>query len=242
MEASHPPCIIGIYCHRHSFVHGAEAEELRENLQRLNKRSVNAILDDVDARDSLAFLEAVGSRLVTPPAPPSPLTQCINCGEGLFKQASYEFAEGEVGPLCKQCFDVVKQAFKSAAVNTHVTLQTERDEARNIVASINNEVIGSQGYFVEPSCITAVQDLKMLANSRHSAMNVLRVQVEALTTQLAERSHQRDEMRRFAEHKSTCAVWPFGGNHPRKSTMMRAVACTCGLDTLLASVEGAVTP
>lgn len=69
-----------------------------------------------------------------------------------------------------------------------------------------------------------------------------RERADKAEAQLAERSSQRDEMRRFAEHKSTCAVWPFGGNHPRKSTMMRAVACTCGLDTLLASVEGAVTP
>lgn len=52
-------CVIGEYCHRHSFVHGFEAEELRQRLQKLGKRSVNAILDDVDARDSLAYMEAL---------------------------------------------------------------------------------------------------------------------------------------------------------------------------------------
>jgi len=45
--------------------------------------------------------------------------------------------------------------------------QAERDEARQIVADINNSVIGSQGYFTSPSCVTAVEDLKFLANRRY---------------------------------------------------------------------------
>lgn len=28
-------CVIGEYCHRHQFVHGAEAEELRERLEQV---------------------------------------------------------------------------------------------------------------------------------------------------------------------------------------------------------------
>lgn len=62
-------CIIGEYCERHEFIHGYEAEELRVRLEKLigRKRDVGrsevgledlqAILDDVDARDSVAFLE-----------------------------------------------------------------------------------------------------------------------------------------------------------------------------------------
>ena len=43
-------------------------------------------------------------------------------------------------------------------------LVDERDEARLIVSLVNNEVIGSAGYFTNPSCVVAVQDLKLHAN------------------------------------------------------------------------------
>lgn len=41
----------------------------------------------------------------------------------------------------------------------------ERDEARQIVAKVNNSVIGSDGYFIEPSCVDAIEVLKTSANS-----------------------------------------------------------------------------
>lgn len=50
-------CVIGEYCSEHGFIHGAEAEELRDRLAKLNSAKVNAILDDVDARDSCAYLD-----------------------------------------------------------------------------------------------------------------------------------------------------------------------------------------
>lgn len=53
------PCVIGEPCHRHGFVHGAEAEELRQRLEVLKSAKVLRILDDVDARDSLAYAEAI---------------------------------------------------------------------------------------------------------------------------------------------------------------------------------------
>ena len=75
-------CRVGHYCDRHHFVHGAEAEELRERIEAIVEdllpdtrprtcgwsaaydacRDVRdklmGVLDKVDARDSLAFLEA----------------------------------------------------------------------------------------------------------------------------------------------------------------------------------------
>lgn len=42
--------------------------------------------------------------------------------------------------------------------------QQERDEARAIVANVNNSVIGSQGYFTEPDCVEAIETLKAHAN------------------------------------------------------------------------------
>jgi hypothetical protein len=60
-------CIIGVYCRKHGFVHGAEAEELRQRLGELlnvdsetQHHTLQDVLDDVDARDSLAYLEANG--------------------------------------------------------------------------------------------------------------------------------------------------------------------------------------
>jgi hypothetical protein len=57
MACRHVACVIGDYCREHGFIHGAEAEELRERLSKLNNAKVNAVLDDVDARDSCAYLE-----------------------------------------------------------------------------------------------------------------------------------------------------------------------------------------
>ncbi len=64
-EKEKPRCIIGKYCRLHQFIHGAEAEELRERFEGLidtkaddpiDKSVVRYILDDVDARDSAAFV------------------------------------------------------------------------------------------------------------------------------------------------------------------------------------------
>jgi len=55
-------CVIGEYCSKHDFIHGAEAEELRSGIERLidegvTERGLRRLLDEVDARDSLAYLE-----------------------------------------------------------------------------------------------------------------------------------------------------------------------------------------
>lgn len=62
-------CRMGRYCSIHNFVHGAEAEELREKIKKLLVTPfdetdayyvldrINSILDEVDARDSLAWAE-----------------------------------------------------------------------------------------------------------------------------------------------------------------------------------------
>ena len=62
-------CVIGEYCREHRFVHGAEAEELREHIEafinerpRASIRDLQAVLDDVDARDSCAFQDRAARR------------------------------------------------------------------------------------------------------------------------------------------------------------------------------------
>lgn len=68
-------CELGKYCSLHDFIHGAEAEELRQRIEKVigdiensieSRREVDpelivldlkAILDRVDARDSVAYLE-----------------------------------------------------------------------------------------------------------------------------------------------------------------------------------------
>lgn len=54
-----------VFCPEHNFVHGAEAEELRKGVEKLLTDGADVsfidlqrLLDRVDARDSLAFLEA----------------------------------------------------------------------------------------------------------------------------------------------------------------------------------------
>lgn len=83
VEALAPPapkCLIGEYCHLHGFIHGIEAEELRARFEQLaadqntpgfQRSRVRAILDDVDARDSAAFVSTPdGVKQRELPAPP----------------------------------------------------------------------------------------------------------------------------------------------------------------------------
>ena len=61
-------CVIGEYCSRHGFIHGAEAEELRKACEQLVaeplavvgvwRNKLSDILRRIDARDSLAYVEA----------------------------------------------------------------------------------------------------------------------------------------------------------------------------------------
>lgn len=55
------------YCHDHGFSHGAEAEELREGIENILESNpsedeweykLRDLLNEVDARDSLAYLES----------------------------------------------------------------------------------------------------------------------------------------------------------------------------------------
>lgn len=59
-------------------------------------------------------------------------------------------------------------------------LQRERDEGREIVAKVNNEVLGSYGYFTEPSCVEAVGNLKLDANRQYQELEKLRADVARL--------------------------------------------------------------
>ena len=57
-------CVIGRYCERHDFIHGAEAEELREKLEKLSDEfHIQGLLESVDARDSTAWSEFEGKRV-----------------------------------------------------------------------------------------------------------------------------------------------------------------------------------
>lgn len=56
-KALEAACVFGRYCKRHDFIHGAEADELREKLAKTRNMVVMRVLDKVDARDSLAWRE-----------------------------------------------------------------------------------------------------------------------------------------------------------------------------------------
>lgn len=77
---SHQKCVIGKYCSNHGLIHGGEAEELRQRIEAILHqveideddaaeamvRALRLALDEVDARDSLAFLEAKAPVSVPP--------------------------------------------------------------------------------------------------------------------------------------------------------------------------------
>ena len=49
----------------------------------------------------------------------------------------------------------------------NASLREKVAEARGIVAKVNNEVIGSGGYFTTPSCVEAVQNIKHYSNEQY---------------------------------------------------------------------------
>jgi hypothetical protein len=57
-------CVFGEICARHGYLHGAEAEELREGIEALiageddvTTGELRRLVERVDARDSVAYLE-----------------------------------------------------------------------------------------------------------------------------------------------------------------------------------------
>lgn len=70
----------------------------------------------------------------------------------------------------------------------------ERDEAREIVSRVNNEVIGSLGYFTTPSCVEAIWKLKDHARRTGAAFATTREALEAIA-QLTEIGHMQWDIR-----------------------------------------------
>lgn len=86
----------GYYCTDHEFVHGAEAEELRSGVEEILSGldsgkmprwavRLQALLDEVNARDSLAFRarndELALKRTGSPEQPPADTSNCMICRE-----------------------------------------------------------------------------------------------------------------------------------------------------------------
>jgi hypothetical protein len=69
-------------------------------------------------------------------------------------------------------------------------LRAERDEARQIVANVNNSVFGSQGYFTTPDCVSAVADLKRQCNAAEQRCATLTADLEHDARVLAELNRQ----------------------------------------------------
>ena len=74
-----------------------------------------------------------------------------------------------------------------ALVTEHETLRSEleqvtkgRDEAREIVAQANNALIGSYGYFTEPSFINKIEELKRLCNQYYNQLTGANATIERL--------------------------------------------------------------
>lgn len=86
-DAAPQKCVIGEYCRSHGFIHGAEAEELRQRIETMLSevdhegddafealvQALQFTLDEVDARDSLAFV-STPQGIVPAPVAVSPKT------------------------------------------------------------------------------------------------------------------------------------------------------------------------
>jgi hypothetical protein len=96
------------------------------------------------------------------------------------KQLEREHWEGEYITAERGRLSAVESALKALAAKAQA--EGERDAARAIVARVNNSVIGSHGYFTEPSCVDAVEKLKAHSNTLAAENARLR---EALKEQCA---------------------------------------------------------
>ncbi len=60
-----------------------------------------------------------------------------------------------------------------------VKAEADRDEARTIVANVNNSMLGSHGYFTTPDVVEKIEELKALANGRYTRITELEASREA---------------------------------------------------------------
>ena len=80
------------------------------------------------------------------------------------------------------------------------TLTTERDEAREVVAKVNNSITGSYGYFVDPHPADQVEVLKTYFRAVHHQADVLRAQ-------LAEALRDNEQHRQALKVCPQCDGW-----------------------------------
>lgn len=140
--------------------------------------------------------------------------------------------------------------------NELATVKAERDEAREIVAKVNNEVIGSYGYFTEPSCVKAVQDLKIHSNQQWAELTRIVGEVQRLQPAgspppgdalilvrwiVIEAAKELTRLRGYVQHKPECEHVKgvrylhsndWGEQSYRWDTTgkhVRKPRCTCGL-------------
>lgn len=63
-------------------------------------------------------------------------------------------------------------------------MKAERDEAREIVSRINGATLGSEGYFITPSCVEAVNTLKANSNGYQNELAQLQADLAAACGEL----------------------------------------------------------
>lgn len=71
-------------------------------------------------------------------------------------------------------------------------LQGERDEARAIVANVNNSMMGSHGYFTKPDVVELIEYLKALSNQRYNDLRAAEAARDEAQRALQERLDRVD--------------------------------------------------
>lgn len=124
--------------------------------------------------------------------------------EGALKDASARLVElsdkyrhdaGDLGELVRLWEDcILKQLHRQ--YESDALLATTREqlaEAREIVAKVNNTVIGSYGYFTKPDCVEVIDNMKLDSNRQYHKMR-------ELEAELASTREERDTFKQIAEN------------------------------------------
>lgn len=209
----------------------------------------------------------------TPPAPPLKLPLRIVGVTEVAGRAKCTVLDAE-DRFIADFYSILEATPIVEAVNTHATLQEQLEALTARLASLHKELsreaqahlrtIDQRDQAEAAADALAYEIASQDVIGEHSSANdpwrnaseQLQIERDAHTTQLAERSRQRDEAMKFATHGGTCraATCRVCGRGARMMSggdcscdkygthQFVPVSCTCGLDALLASVEGAVTP
>lgn len=117
---------------------------------------------------------------------PEKLKALAWCGNSYYHD---DYPQGNFDERCGACRRNLDNITKAVAAVT-----AERDAAREIVAKVNNTVLGSYGYFTKPDCVEAIDNLKAVSNDHWQQLTEAHAEIVRLKEEAAIQTETQQAM------------------------------------------------